>query len=174
MVIKRLWNFFTQEELENINEIERFANYQYFEPGALDGGIANHQSANIPLESKEASRLNFIFSKLEGSWRPTQMYFNRCNFGNEMQLHVDQNSFEGNDICRTLIVFIHPYWDANWHGENVIYNFEESQDPISTASPIPNSAIFSDSKLYHGMVPISKTCPMNRTIFVAQTKKDYE
>ena len=58
-------------------------------------------------------------------------------------------------------------WKADWHGETMLYD-EEETNILFSSLPCSNTALIFDSGLKHGISPISKFCLQDRIVLVLQ------
>jgi len=112
----------------------------------------------------------FLDTKLE----VLQCYYNNYQFGSECAIHYDEVRI--GQKCYTVVIPVHSEWKANWHGSTLLYNDQVTQI-IGGAIPFTGQALLFDSRLHHGVEPISKYCYNQRQVLVfmlAEKNSDFE
>ena len=138
----------------------------------LDGKFSNHLTHQIidftlnktKLKQPYKELVKVISDKLKVKVFPHNMYFNLYQHGNECGIHQDRST-ENKNI--TFILFLTDEWQANDHGETILYDRTETEILFSCV-PFSNTALVFDSGLKHGISPISRFCNKDRIILVLQ------
>tara|TARA_R110000824_G_scaffold918_1_gene5385 strand:+ start:2164 stop:2688 length:525 start_codon:yes stop_codon:yes gene_type:complete len=162
-------NFLSKELYNKLYEISR--NIDWKVQHKLDSKYSNHlikhvfySNSNKKITQPYKELIKCISDKLNTKVFPHDMYFNIYQHGNECGIHVDKKTKNTNI---TFILYLTDDWKADWHGETILYNQEET-DILFSSIPFANNALIFDSGLKHGVSPISKNCNEDRIILVLQ------
>jgi len=163
-------NFLSKNLYDKIYKISK--NIKWEISPKLDGKYSNHLTYQIIDSSLKKSRLkqpykelvDYVSKRLKVKVFPHNMYFNISQHGNECAIHKDRNTQNSNI---TFILYLTEEWKADWHGETMLYNEEETEVLFSSLT-YSNTALIFDSGLKHGISPISKFCLQDRVVLVLQ------
>lgn len=81
---------------------------------------------------------------------PLRVYLNSHTFGVEGFVHQDNEDTEN---YFSTIYYVHPVWHANWSGDTVFYNRDQT-DIIASVFPRPGRAV-----TFHGAIPHCARAP---------------
>jgi SM-20-related protein len=81
---------------------------------------------------------------------PLRVYLNSHTFGVEGYVHQDNADTEN---YYSTVYYAHPVWHANWSGDTVFYNRDQS-DIIASVFPRPGRAV-----MFHGAIPHCARAP---------------
>tara|TARA_R100000781_G_scaffold94097_2_gene58524 strand:- start:294 stop:821 length:528 start_codon:yes stop_codon:yes gene_type:complete len=163
-------NFLSDSLYNKIYKISRKINWQTHPQ--LDGKFSNHLTHQIidsklkkpKLQEPYKQLVKTISDRLKVKVFPHNMYFNLYQHGNECGIHQDRST-ENKNI--TFILFLTDEWQADEHGETLLYDRTETEILFSCVS-FSNTALIFDSGLKHGISPISRFCNKDRIILVLQ------
>lgn len=98
-------------------------------------------------------------------------YINGYTFGTDAYYHVDDkwiaDKFGSDVLTETIIVYLNDTWDKDWGGETSIINSEN--DIEYSVLPKRNRVLVFDSNKFHSARPLSRTCPVLRSVLVFKT-----
>jgi hypothetical protein len=165
-------NFLPKHIYQEVYNISRKVSWLAWKK--LDGDNSTHlhvplidEDKSVPLSNIDLP-YNFIFQKIKTlfnkTYQPHNLYFNLYKYGDEVSIHTDRNTNKEN---KTFILYLTDHWEANYHGETIFYNKEQTEI-LKASIPFPNSAVIFDSSIPHTAAAISKKVYMDRIILVAQ------
>lgn len=106
-----------------------------------------------------------------GSRGLLRCYVNGYTFGTDGYAHVDDgwvNERYGKDaLSETVILYLNDKWDIDWAGETVI--FDDDREIEGSVLPKYGRILVFDSKKLHAARPLSRICPVLRSILVFKT-----
>ena len=120
------------------------------------GGDGNsRQSCEAEFASAQAFAAAYAIFKLlqQGPLKghePLRVYFNSHTFGVEGYVHQDN---QDTDNYYSTVYYAHPVWHANWSGDTVFYNRDQT-DIITSVFPRPGRAV-----TFHGATPHCARAP---------------
>lgn len=163
-------NFLKKDLYEKIYNISRNIDWQ--NKVRLDGKYSTHLTHQIinsrittpKLKQPYTELVEVISNTLKVKVFPHNMYYNIYQHGNECGIHTDRETRNTNF---TFILYLTDKWKADWHGATTLYNDSET-DVLFSSIPYPNTALIFDSRIKHGVTPISKLCFTDRIILVLQ------
>tara|TARA_R100001591_G_scaffold88346_1_gene94397 strand:+ start:6459 stop:6986 length:528 start_codon:yes stop_codon:yes gene_type:complete len=163
-------NFLSKNLYDKIYRISK--NIKWEINPKLDGKYSNHLTYQIidsdlkkpKLKQPYKELVDYISKRLKVKVFPHNMYFNISQHGNECAIHKDRNTQNTNI---TFILYLTEEWKADWHGETMLYD-EEETNILFSSLPYSNTALIFDSGLKHGIGPISKFCLQDRVVLVLQ------
>ena len=139
-------------------------NCSYLEP-------FDHFSMPFIEKHQEVKYLWSVLKPLIGERILLRCYINAYTFGTDAYAHLDDywiNEKFGNDtLSETIIVYLNEKWDIDWCGETVIYN-DQREIESSVLPKFGRALIFNSNKL-HAARPLSRICPVLRSILVFKT-----
>lgn len=100
-----------------------------------------------------------------------RVYINGYTFGADGTLHVDdpwiQEEFGPDMPSETCVVYLNKTWDNNWAGETVV--FDDDGEIEKAVIPKHGRMFIFDSKKVHGARPVTRVCPVLRSVLVFKT-----
>lgn len=184
--------------LLNLNEADQLItaiNEKYVDSGLQFGWKSNvnksydfgHWNKKILENSKyhhyDHSVMPFIGShrELDALWSIIQSkigkrcllraYINGYTFGTDAYYHIDDkwiiDKFGPDVLTETIIVYLNDTWNKDWGGETSIVNSED--DIEYSVLPKRNRVLVFDSNKFHSARPLSRTCPVLRSVLVFKT-----
>jgi hypothetical protein len=137
--------------------------------------FCDHSKTSMLDSHNEVKTLwNFLQEKLKCK-SLSKIYINGYTFGTDGYAHQDESwitkKFGNNDLAETTIIYLNPSWDIDWSGETVIYEnlTHDNNSIVESVLPKLGRVFTFQSNKYHASRPLSRFCPVLRSILVIKT-----
>lgn len=131
----------------------------------------DHNKIGIISQDPSMESIWKIITSTLGERSLCKVYVNGYTFGTDAYAHIDDvwlREREGKELkSETCILYLNKEWDIDWAGETVVFN-DEREIEVSVLPKFGRIFIFDSSKL-HAARPLSRICPVLRTVLVFKT-----
>lgn len=125
-----------------------------------------YKSPYIAYHPEVANLWEIIKGKIDGPRALSTCYVSGYTYGTDAYIHVDNTDYYTKpgieNTCETAILYVNDRWDVDWAGETVV--IDENKEIEASILPKPGRVILFDGAKPHGARPLSRACPVLRTI----------
>lgn len=151
---------------------EKYNDYGHWNNLIINGSIyATCDMSKTPHIEKH-KEIRVLWEKIKiltGNKTLIRCYVNGYTFGTDAYAHKDDSWYikkYGDVNSKTIIIYLNDKWHIDWAGETVL--FEDNEIEKSVLPKFGRMLIFDSQKL-HAARPLSRTCPVLRSVLVFKT-----
>lgn len=132
-----------------------------------------YDHGKMPFIRKHTA-VNSLWESIQKTIGPRSLlrcYINGYTFGTDGYAHTDDGwitrKYGEDSLSETAILYLNDKWDIDWAGETVI--FDDNKEIEGSVLPRYGRVLVFDSKKLHAARPLSRICPVLRSVLVFKT-----